>query len=254
MIPEANFIAPGTLNTMRSNWGGSWIGGIGLGAVAILAGMGRTPASDTRPGRVLGDFPLIRQPDPISCGPACIAMMLRYYRAEEDAAVTHPQELRSRVRLMAPRGLATALAVRGIAASVQKGDLGLLVKDLNQGRPPILLVRLSPYMWHYVVAIGYQGLGERFRLADPLGNVDWIDAEDLDRSWAFDGDLRGHRLEEQPCGVCAGGHRAPQCTFCDGTGKAPDTARKVVEAMELTPHLLIVPDQAPPSVRRPSTP
>jgi ABC-type bacteriocin/lantibiotic exporter with double-glycine peptidase domain len=169
---------------------------------------------------VLPDFTLIRQPDPISCGPTCIAMVLRHYGVAEDAA-TYPQRLRPRVRMMSPQGLADALTGRGVAASVQRGDLGRLVEALDQGRPAILLVRLTPYMWHYVVAIGYQGRGERFRLADPYGLVDWIDAQALEHAWAFDGDLRGHRIEELPCGVCDGGRRDPHCSYCGGTGGPP---------------------------------
>jgi hypothetical protein len=212
----------------------------------ILVGIGRVPSAE----RDLGDFPLIRQPDLTCCGPTCVAMELRYYGADPVVVPLPAGELRFRVRMMSPQGLAEDLAHHGIAARVQRGDLGLLVRAIDQGRPPILLVRLSPYMWHYVVAIGYQDRGRRFHLADPLGTVSWIDAEDLERAWAFDGDLKGHCLEDRPCGVCNGGRPGPNCSFCGGTGKAPDTARKVVEALDLTSHLLIVPDQAPVVTRR----
>jgi Peptidase C39 family len=246
ILPTDSF-ALETLILMRCYRNGRRLGGISLGIAAALAGIGRTPAADAVPERVLRDFPLIRQPDPISCGPACAAMVLRYYGAAVDDAVAHPLRLRARFRLMAPAGLAAALSDRGVVARVQRGDRDRVVEVLDQGRPPILLVRISPSMWHYVVATGYQGRGRRFRLADPYGEVYWVDAQDLERSWAFDGTLKGGRLEDLPCGVCAGRPRPrPRpCAYCADTGKAPDTARTVVEAMELTPHLMIVPDQPP---------
>jgi hypothetical protein len=215
----------------------------------ILVGIGRVPSAE----RVLDDFPLIQQPDPTSCGPTCVAMELRYYGADRVSVPPSAGELRFRVRMMSPQGLAEDLARHGITARVDRGDLGLLVTAIDQGRPPILLVRLSPYMWHYVVAVGYQGRGQRFRLADPLGRMSWIDAEDLERAWAFEGDLKGRRLEDQRCGVCNGGGLVQKCLFCGGTGKAPDTARKFVEALDLTSHLLIVPDQAPRGIHHGGT-
>jgi hypothetical protein len=69
-------------------------------------------------------------------------------------------------------------------------------------------------------------------MADPLGKEYWLDAETLDHSWAFNGDLRGNPTLGAPCRVCGTrGHVGfLPCAFCAGDGHLPDLRRAVVES------------------------
>src|SRR4051812_43178948 len=96
----------------------SWLGAFALGP-ALLATAGAAGAGG--PERVLERFELIRQPDPTSCGPTCVAMVLRHYSVDEAAVWAELPRPGRRVAWMSPRGLARLLSRRGVAATVRRG-------------------------------------------------------------------------------------------------------------------------------------
>src|SRR5687768_832404 len=128
---------------MRASRRWAWIAVLALGrAIPAPACEGEAGGS----GRVLERFELIRQPDATSCGPTCAAMVLRHYSAGEAAVWGELPRPGRRVAWMSPRGLARLLSRRGVAATARRGDLPDLMAAVDDGRPPIVLVRLGPMM------------------------------------------------------------------------------------------------------------
>ncbi len=188
---------------------------------------------------VLRNFPILKQPDPISCGPTCCSMLLQYYGIHaniEDVKQTAGTRLlkfgKDEIGFTWPSRVKKALYEHGLESEMKRrATLSDVVDLINRNRPPIMLVRSSARTWHYVVAIGRRG-NTRFRVADPLGREYWLRAETLDQAWSFDGDLRGQRIEGAECQICSGKGRIAlaKCLFCSGDGHLPDIRRKVVES------------------------
>lgn len=172
-----------------------------IGLVALSQAMLALGQVNERSGteQVLERFQAIRQPDLTSCGPTSAAMVLRYYGRDEATAWAELGRLPQRVALMSPRGLERTLEAGGVDVAVRCGYLTDLTAAIDDDRPAILLVRIGPSMWHYVVIFGYRDEGAEFLLADPHGWCSWIDAAILDRAWSFDGDLEGRTIEQPMC-------------------------------------------------------
>ena len=203
----------------------------GIVAVALIGLVSAEVRAGTAGEVILEGFPVLRQPDPISCGPTCAAMVLRYYGVEEVGDLMRPSDLRVRLERLLPAGLEEALESRGVGATVGRGSLEDLVERLDQGRPAIVLVRINPVLWHYVVVVGYRGHPAQFRLADPYGEAYWVEGEVLDRAWAYDGDLRGNRYGGRPGdaspGESAGGILSAECERPGRARADPRPARQL---------------------------
>lgn len=186
-------------------------------------------------------FPdVIKQPDQISCGPTAVAMVLKYYGIN---AGIGPLKTAAHTRIIeagdfhmgftTPAGIKDALQSRGVEARiVENSGPRDLIAAIDEGKPPILLVRSGRGTWHYIVVTGYMNGGDPFRIHDPGGDVYWITSEDLERTWRFSGDLRSdgsqgssQYIPDLRCDVCAGSGKvnAPnpnlQCPICSGSGK-----------------------------------
>jgi len=107
----------------------------------------------------LQDTPFFAQTT-YQCGPAALATLL--VRAGRDVS---PAELSARVYLPRRKG---SLQVELVGAARREGlvpyridpELGALVEELHAGRPVLVLQNLGLNLfpvWHYAVAIGYQG-------------------------------------------------------------------------------------------------
>jgi len=204
---------------MRAMSGWSWAVLVALAPALVVSDQADTPGRE----RILARFEPLRQPDWISCGPTCAAMVLRYYGCDESAAWVGLGRPGRRLALMSPTGLGQLLADGGVDASVLSGGPADLTAAIDSGRPAILLARIGPLMWHYVVVIGYRD--GAFLLADPLGRHSWVDVAALDLSWSFDGDLEGRAIGGGP------------------GSQSPDAVRQGLERLGLTPHLMILPAQ-----------
>lgn len=186
-------------------------------------------------------FPeVIEQPDQISCGPTAVAMVLQYYGINAGigplktaAGSRWIQAGDFKLGLTLPLGVLKALQSRGVGANVYNGGLRDLTNAIDEGKPPILLVRSARGLWHYIVVTGYSSGGDSFRIHDPGGSVYWISGADLQQTWQFSGDLRSDgsgrgwsdRIKGLRCDVCAGSGRvnAPdpnlECVICSGSGR-----------------------------------
>lgn len=143
------------------------------------------------------DFPLILQPDQITCGPTSAAMVLRYYGHDVDIDAikikTRTQWFSYKgeaVGMTAPSFVQTSLKHFGLPAKTYRTDIDRVKYFVSQYRPPILLVRSGWKTWHYVVVVGYDK--NNMVLADPgYGKLRSISCEKLENAWAFTSDLRG---------------------------------------------------------------
>lgn len=181
-------------------------------------------------GRQLKDFPLYTQPDNISCGPTCCAMVLAWYGIQ---AGIGPLKTKAGTRwieagdwkfgMTLPGGMVDALATSGLPASLRRGTLEDLTRYIDQDRSPIVLARSGRDKWHYVVATGYRnGTGE-IQLADPVGERYWINGDRLDNAWTFSHDLNGQAIEGRRCRTCGGTGKVAKgwtyCKACGGSGQ-----------------------------------
>ncbi len=258
-----------------------------LAATGFAAG--QTQAAD-KPGKasikLLRDFPSYKQPDKISCGPTCCSMVLKYYgksvgiqTLKRSASTRILKFGDDEVGFTFPTRIETALDSFGVCATAYTGaSAGNIVDFINQNRPPILLVRSSKKTWHYIVASGHRSDGQIY-VTDPAGKCYWIDVDDLNQAWQFDGDLQGHPIRGNRCYLCRGRARlfgtkrstrwrrpasdcsglsrcncelcevrrmsSPNCFVCGGDGWTRDLWRRLVEQNPVEPvatHTLIVPD------------
>jgi hypothetical protein len=190
-----------------------------------------------------------------------------------------------------PRGIETALEEYGLKATLQtRASLADVHRYIDQGRPPILLVRSGVKTWHYVVAIGYSRGEQKTILASPgQPGWEWKPANGtLDAAWTFSHDMDGHDCKGRKCRICGGkgklinvkcllcggsgkieaklfgkvigstnctcngGRMTKKCNVCGGDGQETDFFRKGVE-MFVSGHTLIVPAQPGPG-KKPASP
>jgi len=179
-------------------------------------------------------FPVYQQPDGISCGPTCCAMVLRHYDVRagigplKTAAGTRWFSAGSvRIGLTFPSGIRAALNRYGVSSTVgvmKRGGLSSVKSLIEKNRPPILLVRSGEYTWHYIVVVAYDATRDIYKIADPSGKKYWIRGQQLDLGWTFQGNYAdGTRYQGRRCRTCGGEGRVAsgwtKCGVCSGTGK-----------------------------------
>jgi len=143
------------------------------------------------------NFPLLEQPDQITCGPTSVAMLLQHYG--KDTTIQQAKEMAKTewfsykdqvIGMTSPDFIRVALRRFGVQAQMQRTTLPHLKYYISQSRPPVVLVRSSDKTWHYVVAIGYDE--KKIYLADPAwGKVRAVSIDQFERAWNFTSDLRG---------------------------------------------------------------
>ena len=189
-------------------------------------------------GILLANFPIMKQPDRISCGPTCCSMLLQYYgvvvgvpQLKEIAGTSLFKMGDGEVGFTWPSKVQKSLTQFGLQTTLKKdASLDDLVASVEDNRPPIVLVRSSRKTWHYTVVIGHRR-GQIFKLADPLGYTYWISARTFQNAWAFDGDLRGNAITGKSCKLCQGNGKVGllKCLVCGGDGELPDMYKNIVQ-------------------------
>lgn len=174
---------------------------LGLILLGLIAYLNYIP-SYYPPSFTIQNFPLLKQPDNITCGPTSTAMLLNYYGCnatiDEVKKKTKTQWISYKgesIGMTAPDLVLYALNHFNIPSKIYRTSVDKIKYFVSQNRPPILLVRSGLKTWHYVVVVGYDQ--QDFLLADPaIGNIRKISLKDLEDAWSFKGDLRGVKFEE----------------------------------------------------------
>jgi uncharacterized protein YvpB len=200
---------------------------------------------------VITDFPVLEQPDDISCGPTSAAMLLHYVGKDVSieevrvAAKTKWFSYRGRdIGMTSPECLASALSKYGISAKVKESNLSALKYYVSQGRLPIVLLRSNKYIWHYVIVTGYTET--EIVIADPDGSHLQMTNDQFIGSWSYQTDMYGESVLSK-CTSCNGKGRKlnlpfDKCAACQGTGKQDNWVTYVISMFNANPYTLIVPD------------
>ncbi len=158
----------------------------------------------TGPNGSLSGFPNLKQPDDISCGPTCAAMVLRWYgvdagieRCKTKSGTRWLQMGEYKVGMTLPSGMVNCLNSFGVPSRALKGSIKDIENYIDQKRPPILLVRSGVKTWHWVVAMAYGDAG--IKLSDPSGQQWNISRSTLDAAWTFSADLSGNKTGGRRC-------------------------------------------------------
>jgi hypothetical protein len=123
--------------------------GLGLFGALAISGVGRAASplwASSRPATLLADFPVLRQPDAISCGPTCVAMLLQYYGIGvdiEDVKKTAGTRILKiggdEIGFTWPSKIREALLEHGLEAElVREAELRDVAALVDPNRPPIL--------------------------------------------------------------------------------------------------------------------
>ena len=149
------------------------------------------------------DFPLVEQPDQITCGPTSALMLLRYYG--NDAVTLDQVKVHSKTHwfdyneepmgMTAPDVLTSALNKLDLPSKMMKGTIPQLKKLISENRPSIVLVRSGEYTWHYVVVTGYDE--DSITFADPSWGINrTLKNEDFYGTWSFATDMSGEESKD----------------------------------------------------------
>ncbi|MDX1401545.1 MAG: C39 family peptidase, partial [Kiloniellales bacterium] len=207
------------------------------------------------PSYEIEDFPLIAQPDQITCGPTSIAMVLKHYgltRSVDEVKVKTKTEWfdidGNKIGGTSPEYIKIAMNHFGVPSTLEKGDLAKLKYYISQNRPPIALVRSGKRTWHYVVVVGYTK--NTIITADPGGGVrEVLPLDDFMGAWEFSKDLYGRDMSVD-CRVCGGDGKIWDnlgplgvCDTCGGSGKVPDLFWILVAMGDANGYTIIVPKE-----------
>ena len=201
------------------------------------------------------NFPLIAQPDNVTCGPTSTTMVLNYYGVQTNVdavakiALTrwHVNKDGTAFGGTSPEFIAVALNKLGVKSKVERDvSLDKLKYYVSQGRPVIVLVRSDTAMWHYIVAIGYDS--GNIITADPGGGQRIVlPNKNFMGAWKFTTDLDGNDKSVK-CPICKGQGNwcwwlGPLgiCDVCGGTGKIPDIHDFLMEMGEAKGQTIILP-------------
>ena len=136
--------------------------------VGLLAATPPEPGSEPVRDALHLDVPVIRQ-SPERCGPAALAMVLRFYHAAPAAITEAEGAYDAKLRGALITDLAAAARRAGYAASIQSPSEEQLIGFLRSHAPPILLYErgIGPIgRGHYGVLVGWDPVRRAFTLND----------------------------------------------------------------------------------------
>jgi predicted double-glycine peptidase len=147
---------------------------------------------------VIPNFPLIAQPDQITCGPTSVTMVLLKYGKKVDLDSVKRQTKTeffqwngNPIGGTTPEYIEEALKHFGVDADMKGASLDQLKYYISQDRPCIVLVRSGDTLWHYVVVVGYDK--DRIEVADPAGGQRYkMKTSQFMGAWQFKTDMEGN--------------------------------------------------------------
>jgi len=190
--------------------------GLGLALIAAslaLAGCrsAAQPIPWTSPEAVVLDLPLVRQDELDECGLAALTALVRYWGAE-----LGPDRSSELARLaqeshgLSGSELRTALEAEGwqvwiFAGELDRSPVGLL-HQVDEGRPPLVMISPDGESHHYCLVLGYDPPARSVLLLDPRRGRIAMDEERFRQAWERSrrftllalppADLAGHAKKE----------------------------------------------------------
>lgn len=200
------------------------------------------------------EFPTLKQPDMVTCGPTSVVMVADYYGVKvgvdeiSDMCKTYLMKKDDGVVIggTTPEYISVSLDKLGIENRlIRNSNLNFLKSYVSKGFPTIVLVRSGKLTWHYVVVVGYDKYS--IIVADPGdGEISYISTKIFDEAWGFTSDLSGRDTSQQ-CPVCNGTGRVLNgwgpfgvCDVCSGVGKQPNWMKVLVNLGEAKERTMVV--------------
>jgi ABC-type bacteriocin/lantibiotic exporter with double-glycine peptidase domain len=159
-----------------------------IGAALLAAGVMTT-------GRPLAPVhlavPIVRQA-PERCGPAALAMVIRYYRGDSASIEVADRAYDPVLRGALVTELARTAREDGFDAEVARPDPDSLVTLLRSGIPPILLFesgRAPLVRQHYAVVVGWDPVRGHWEVHDGGARARRYERHDLIERWRAAGGL-----------------------------------------------------------------
>jgi len=159
-------------------------------AVAVLAA-GLAASGAGAPTTIRLPVPVIRQ-TPERCGPAALAMVLRFYGADSAALAEAERAYDPVLKGSLITDLAAAARRGGWNAVVAEAPEDSLRAWLARGVPPILLYRRgisALSVGHYGVVVGWDAGRQRYAVNDGGAETRTVARHDLMRRWRAAGSL-----------------------------------------------------------------
>ena len=165
--------------------------GVALTALAVLTGcvaFKPAPQAPSATAVVLDGVPLTEF-GAQTCGAASLSAVLTYWGQSisiEELDPTLPKADNGGVLSL---DMALAARERGFAAELAVGDRELIHKNLDAGRPLILMLQIvdivgqSRDLFHYVIVDGYDPRKDLIRVQYGDGAARWVELDRLSRTW-----------------------------------------------------------------------
>jgi hypothetical protein len=199
----------------------------------------------------LKNFPLISQPDNVTCGPTACQMVLKYYGKEisiddirKQAKIDLWTQGDKKIGGALPVFIKIALNHYDVPCKLEYGNLDKLKFYIDQERPSIVLVRSDSFMMHWVVVIGYTQ--KEIIIAEPgNGTRCVLDNDTFKGCWTFKTDMEG--IDPYViCPICKGkgyilNKIIGKCDLCVGIGKI-DPMAPILRMFEIHENTMITPN------------
>lgn len=149
-------------------------------ALALLTN--RTAGSPTAAGYPRGDEGIIRQTSDVTCGPAAVASLLKFYfgvetTEDEIAKLSGTYENKTSSLL----GLRNACRAKGFEAGGYRMSLPQMMREVEAGGAPVVVHFKEPSL-HFALVVGR--VGDFVIVSDPSqGNIS-MDVGDFKRRWS----------------------------------------------------------------------
>jgi hypothetical protein len=141
-------------------------------------------AAESQPLTIL-DVPFIGQSE-LLCGGAAAAMVMRYWGARGIDAESFSALVDKHAGGIRTAALASDIRARGWRAVEAAGSAETLTRELDQGRPVVVLLQDRPHTFHYVVVVARTADGVVFH--DPARAPFRVASQtDFDRRWSAAG-------------------------------------------------------------------
>jgi Flp pilus assembly protein TadD len=203
---------------------------LGLPGCATLAPRSRPPSPEAH---ILEQVP-VRAFEGDRCGPGSLALVLNANGDPVSDAALNASLPRAPGGGVLSVDLLLAARQRGFDASLVAGDAGAIRREIGDGRPVILMLKLLDLpgerrdVNHYVIVDGFDSRRQLFRLQFGDGKARWAKLERVERAWR----AAGHALlvVRRRWDEAADLRRGVELEASGRLAEAAETYRSVLEA------------------------